>query len=36
MIGSEPNRFALGPEDLAKMRDAGVPQTIVDAMLARK
>jgi hypothetical protein len=36
MIGREPNRFALGPEDLAKMRDAGVPQTIVDAILARK
>lgn len=36
MIGSEPNRFALNPDDLAKLRDAGVPEAIVNAMLARK
>lgn len=36
MIGTEPTRFALNPEDLAKLRDAGVPEPIVTAMLARK
>jgi hypothetical protein len=36
MIASQPTRFALNPEDLAKMRDAGVPEAIVNAMLARK
>lgn len=36
MIGSEPNRFALAAEDLKKMRDAGVSEAIVNAMLARK
>jgi hypothetical protein len=36
MIGTEPNRFALSSEDLAKLRDAGVPEAIVKAMLARK
>lgn len=36
MIGTEPNRFALSPEDLAKLRDAGVPEPIIKAMLARK
>lgn len=36
MIGTEPNRFALRPEDLAKLRDAGVPEAIIKAMLAPK
>jgi hypothetical protein len=36
MIGSEPNRFALAAEDLKRMRDAGVSEAIVNAMLARK
>jgi hypothetical protein len=36
MIGTQPNRFALSPEDLTKLRDAGVPEPIVQAMLARK
>src|ERR1022692_4297138 len=31
MIGTEPNRFALSSEDLAKLRDAGVPEAIVKA-----
>jgi hypothetical protein len=36
MIRTQPNRFALNPDDLTKLRDAGVPEAIVNAMLARK
>ena len=36
LIATQPNRFALSPDDLAKLRDAGVPEAIVNAMLARK
>ena len=36
MIGTQPNRFALTPEDLAKVRDAGVPEPVIQAMLAQK
>ena len=36
LIATQPNRFVLAPGDLAKLRDAGVPEPIVNAMLARK
>ncbi len=36
MVGTQPNRFALAADDIAKVRDAGVPESIVNAMLARK
>jgi hypothetical protein len=32
MIASEPNRFALGDDDLVKLKQAGVPDPIVAAM----
>lgn len=35
-IRTQPNRFALNADDLAKMRDAGVPEPILNAMLAGK
>jgi len=36
MIRTQPNRFVLNPDELAKLHDAGVPEAIVKAMLARK
>ena len=36
MIATQPNRFALADEDVAKLRQAGVPDAIVAAMQGRK
>ena len=36
MIASEPNRFALGDDDLLKLKQAGVPDAIVAAMQRNK
>jgi hypothetical protein len=36
LIGSQPNRFAVGANDVAELRDAGVPDSIVAAMESRK
>lgn len=36
MIASEPNRFALGDDDLLKLKQAGVPDAIVAAMQKNK
>lgn len=36
LIASQPVRFSLGPDDLLKLQQAGVPDSIVAAMRARK
>lgn len=36
LIASEPNRFALGDDDLLKLKQAGVPDAIVAAMQQKK
>ncbi len=36
MIASQPNRFALADDDLLKLKQAGVPDTIIAAMQGRK
>jgi hypothetical protein len=36
MIASEPNRFALGDDDLLKLQQAGVPDAIIAAMQKNK
>jgi tetratricopeptide (TPR) repeat protein len=36
MVETQPARFALGREDLRKLKEAGTPDAVVAAMLARK
>jgi hypothetical protein len=36
MIETQPARFALGPEDLRKLKEAGAPDAVVAAMLNKK
>lgn len=36
MIESQPARFALGPDDLRKLKEAGTPDAVVAAMLNKK
>jgi hypothetical protein len=36
MIRTEPNRFALGPGDLASLREAGVGDVVISAMQAKQ
>jgi len=36
MIATQPNRFALADEDVAKLKQAGVPDAIIAAMQGRK
>jgi hypothetical protein len=36
MIAAQPARFALGPEDLRQLREAGAPEAVITAMLDKK
>jgi tetratricopeptide (TPR) repeat protein len=36
MIATQPARFALGPDDVSKLKAAGVPDRVVDAMRGQK
>ena len=36
MIATQPNRFALGRDDLVKLKQAGVPDVIAAAMQRRQ
>jgi hypothetical protein len=36
MIASQPARFSLGPDDLAQLKTAGVPDAVIEAMRRKK